>query len=141
MENFSHLLVYSELVSKALKIVQYTTRSLSSYTLFKQAAQKILNTSAGLRRFFRLFTTLRLLLKLNNAKVLTLSHLPTFTQLLFNLLDHLIIYYQKSPDAISGLVSLLRNLVWVLNCLTQIMIGCYKTALIRQKLQNLVKTI
>jgi len=141
MENFSHLLVYTELVSKALKIVQYTVRSLSSLALLRHVALRILNTSAGLRRVFRLFTTLRLLLKLNSAKVLSLAHLPTFTQLLFNFLDHLIIYYQKTPDAISGLVSLLRNWVWVLNSLTQIMIGCYKTALVRQKLQSLVKII
>lgn len=138
MENFSHLLIYSELISRVLKLVQYSARSLSSYQFLKDSLSRILNTSAGLRRFLRIFNTLKHLIKLSSAKSFSSIHLSSLSQLLFNILDHLIIYYQKSPDALSGLVSLLRNWVWVLNCLIQIVVGCYKTALIRQKLQNLV---
>lgn len=141
MENFSHLLVYSEFISRILKIVQYSARSLSSSNLLKDSLSRILNTSAALRRFLRIFNTLKHLIKLSNAKSFSLIHLSSISQLLFNTLDHLIIYYQKSPDALSGLISLLRNWAWVLNCVVQLAIGCYKTALIRQKLQNLVNFI
>ena len=58
-----------------------------------------------------------------------------FGYLVFDFLNHTIIYYQKSLHTIAGLVSILRNWVRVCNCFAQIILRCYNTASIRQMLK------
>jgi hypothetical protein len=138
MEQFSQLFSHARLTGDVLKVLQYSLRVVSSQQRMRAVVEKLLNSCASIRRFLRIFSTLALLVKLGGIGKLGKEHLGHLVHLLFNVLDHMIIYYQKSPDTIGGLVSVLRNWVWVCNCLAQVVAGCYNTAIVRQKLQSLV---
>jgi hypothetical protein len=138
MEHFYRLTLHADLTSHALKVVQYLFKALDGQKVGRVAIEKLINSCASIRRFLRLLSTLVLLFKLKGAKSLGYEHLSDFSQLFFNILDHLLIHYNNSPDPIGGLISILRNWLWVVNSLAQIASCCYKTAQTREKLQNLV---
>jgi hypothetical protein len=127
------------------KDVQYLAkliRTVGYFTKTKQALTLILETSSTFRRFLRIIESCLISLKIISKQKLSLENLGSYTKLLFNLIDHYLLNKNLKSSALPNPSTILfRNFLWFLNCFIGITAGCYKTAKIRQRIQNLVFSI
>lgn len=148
----SHIMEGSKANEKRVKLldfiakdVQYLAKLIHTvgyFTKAKQALMLILETSTTFRRFLRIFESCLISLKILSKQKLSLENLGSYTKLLFNLIDHYLLNKNlKSSTLPNPSTILFRNFLWLLNCFIGITAGCYKTAKIRQRIQNLVFSI
>ena len=143
MEVLNKVFSIQTLVVSALKVVQYFSKILESTSImnaFSSSLAEIVKTSAIFRKFLRIIESFLILNRLGVVRKVSLAQLPLVSRLLFNICDHFLLIQgsEKNVKVATMFVSLLRNWLWIVDCGVQITVGCYQTAIIREKIQNLV---
>lgn len=143
--------------SLIIKNIQYLAKILTNFTLtakFYSPILKISETSSVARKILRIFQTFLTLMRLfvfykptyitssfsTRYNMLLTSKISNFIKFCFNFCDHtlLLSFFKPIPEQLKRRVLLARNLLWISDCIANILICCLKTLKLRKEIEYLV---